>query len=226
MQDFFNTEAAKLRNMTFVQKVQYIFTYYTFHIVASIAATVTIIAIIYAFAFNTPRKEYLYIAWFGHGVSDEWLDELGQRLSVVKGDGESGPVPVTSYLPDPGDPATIRAFRYRFSIRAMGGLIDMGLASSSQVRRLASEDMLDPVHELLAEVHAQNPVLYSQLAGRLRTITFDVFGETRTDIMAISLAGSPLLTDMQIAAADLYLVVIINSPNSYRVANVLELLLR
>jgi len=219
MKNFTATESAKLRAMTFKEKLQYIWEYYKFHI----SIFVIVVAIILTFIFSSSRDTYLYSAWFGPHMSQERTYQLGQRLSVIIDTQEHAPIMVTSYLMT-GDIESDMALQQRFFAMIQAGMIDMIFATNEQLVDLASIGIFAPIQNLMEEV--QDPAFYQQLSDRLHTITFlDLDYVSQTETKGISLDGSPLLAELGIPSHDLYLAVFFNAEYLDRIISVLGVLL-
>lgn len=219
MKNFIATESAKLRTMTFKEKLQYIWEYYKLQITIFVL-TVTIILI---FIFSNNKDSYLYSAWFGSHVSHEQTYQLGQRLSVIIDEQNYAPIVVTSYLMT-GNMESDMAMHQRFFAMTQAGIIDLAFATHDQLVDLASIGVFAPIQNLIEEV--QDQALYQQLSDRLHTITFlDFDYVSHTEAIGISLADSPLLAELGIPSHDLYLAVFFNAENLYRIIAALEVLL-
>ena len=219
MKGFMATESAKLRAMTFKEKLQYIWEYYKLQIIIF----VIVVAIILTFIFSNNRDSYLYSAWFGSHVSREQTYQLGQSLSVIIDEQNYAPIVVTSYLMT-GNMESDMAMQQRFFAMIQSGIVDMAFATHDQLVELASVGLFIPIQNLIEEV--QDPAFYQQLSDRLHTITFlDFDYVSQTETIGISLEGSPLLAELGIPSHDLYLAVIFNAENLYRIIAALEVLL-
>jgi len=219
MKGFMATESAKLRAMTFKEKLQYIWEYYKLQIIIF----VIVVAIILTFIFSNNRDSYLYSAWFGSHVSREQTYQLGQSLSVIIDEQNYAPIVVTSYLMT-GNMESDMAMQQRFFAMIQSGIVDMAFATHDQLVELASIGLFIPIQNLIEEV--QDPAFYQQLSDRLHTITFlDFDYVSQTETIGISLEGSPLLAELGIPSHDLYLAVMFNAENLYRIIAALEVLL-
>ena len=223
LKSFLSTEGAKMRDMTFKQKAQYIWEYYKLHIIL----TLVIVVMVLSFALNRREDDFLYVAWFGPSAPQFQLSELGGMLSVITYEGE-GSIPVSSYRLT-GDPQTDMALQYRFFAMLQAGLIDVAIADSEELMRLASMGVVVPIQNIIDAAYDRGPVLQSKLSRRATSFTFPVSAEEdaeyHTEYVGISLAGSQVLADVGFNTDDLYFAIIFNARNLYRILSALEVLL-
>lgn len=220
IKNFLATEAAKLRGMTFKEKCQYIWEYYKIPIIITAVA----IAIILYSIFSNPEETYLYGAWFGHPAHSEQMNLLGDKLSVIVEE-ENQVVSITSYITT-GDFEFDMALTTRFFAMVQAGFISMMFATHEELMAFASQGALMPLEEFMAEAYYINPELHSRLTQRLEVITFqDWYDVYQTQAMGISLEGSPVMAEVGLSTRDLYLAVLVNASNLYRIIAALEVLL-
>ena len=219
---FFRTEGTKLKAMTFREKRQYIWEYYKIHIL-----TLIVVALIGAtWAWSSSPPEYLYVAWFTTGPYDEDIRHLSQALEVIVPEGSNQPVVVSNYA-HTGNPAFDNPRAQRFFAMTHGGMIDGLLAPQQGILELSMSQFARSIHPVMAYVADISPVLYSQVSANLLTITFstdqDRPEETEvTDVMGISLQGSPLLASLGIDDTDLYIALSSTGQRPERMARALE----
>jgi len=210
MKNFFDTEWAKLREMTFTQKRQYIWEYYKLQFFIFIFVVGLVIYALNVWVINPRKSEYLYIAWLGDVVWHSQLQELGEELSVIVGDPEREAVYLLSYAAT-GNVQMDRHTHARFMGNLQMGSIDIFLTSHQGIQELEYVGYL------------------RNLAGVLDYIIVAperfVFCEDG-EVIAVSLAGSLLIESVEIDASDLYLAMVITSQRHYEISKALEVLLR
>ena len=219
---FFATEGAKLKEMNFTDKRQYIWEYYKLHIFALGCLIVVTGSIVNNVFINPPMRDYLYIAWQAGMVPQEALQDMSERLSVIAEDQERYWVTVRSYELT-GDPQMDQAIITRFhAILTVGDLHAM-ITTGEWIEQNAVFGIIRPVDDLLAAVEELCPALYEKITDRISTITFTPRDEevAITDRMAISLLDAPLFTEAGFVTEDLYLCIIINSDRVYETAKAL-----
>ena len=148
---FFKEEAAKLREMNFTDKRQYIWEYYKIQIL--ILGLIAVIAgsLIHQ-RLNPPRGHYLYIAWFGPITLDNSLD-LTSGLDFIVDDIENYHVFISPYSM-PGNPQMQRSLIQRFNAMMTLGDIDIIIFNEVYRNSIGSFIVsLDPVIEYLLYLH-------------------------------------------------------------------------
>jgi len=224
---FFRQEGAKLKEMNFTEKRQYIWEYYKLHIIASLILLVFAGSIINNRFINPPMREYLYVVWQAYHVMPDRLDSLSENLSVIVEDPDRYAVFVHSYVLS-GEPQMDQALFTRFSGLLSLGQLHIIISSRDETEGNAMGRIIKPVHDFVAYFGEQNPELKEEIEGRVTIFTFtdtSVQGDTEvTDAMAISLAGAPLLEELGFFTEDLYLNVVINAYNYYEIAKALTVM--
>ena len=224
MKNFFSQEWAKLKEMNFTDKRQYIWEYYKLHILFTVLGLFIMGSLINIWFINPPKRDYLYIAWQAGHVSFESLDDLGERLSVIVSDSDRYRVTVSSYMM-PEDPQMIQAMATRFhALLTIGGLHLM-LATEQGIQEGADAGLIRPPTEVLEIVRELNPAMYDELTGRVLILTYTP-GEgedapTFTDEIAINIGGAPLLLDVGLTMDDLYLGIVSNIQHFDEIARAL-----
>ena len=226
IRNFITEETAKLREMNFTDKRQYIWEYYKLQIFGLAIILILLGSAIHT-RLNPPKGEYLYIAWMSHFVLDQSLEDLATSLNGIIDEEKHYEVHVRSYVLTE-DPMMDQAIFTRFfSLLSIGG-IDAVVQTKEEVIASASFGITEPVHEVVSVIAALDPELYSNLSDRLVTITFydiDNEGEVITDTMAISLQDAPLLTELGFLTDDVYISLTINSDRYYELAKAIILML-
>ena len=225
MRKFFKEEGAKLKEMNFTDKRQYIWEYYKLHIFVIGFAIIFIGGLINVWFINPPKRDYLYIAWQAWFVPPEQLEELSQRLNVIVENQERYQVSVRSYVLT-GEPQMDQAIVTRFHAMLSVGDVHAIVIESATITEYAEVGMIMPVHELVDAVRDLSPALYNDITNRIRPVTYTPRDEDTpvTDMMAISLYGAPLLTELEIISTDLYLGVLVNTNHFYELAKILQVL--
>jgi len=224
IKNFFRTEYAKLREMTFTEKRQYIWEYYKLHMFGFLIVAFLVGSLLNAWIFNPRPRDYLYIVWMGERVSVDQLSMLSEHLRVIVDEPERETVTVASYAIT-GDLQIDSALRTRFIALFQVGSLDVFLSTrDGLLEDILPDGFIQPVTEIMYVLSNINPTLYALLSERLLTVTFfeGIEGLEYEDFGAISMAGSPLLESAGIDTNDLYLSVVITSANHNRIARALE----
>ena len=223
LRNFFRTEGAKLREMSFTDKRQYIWEYYKIHIIAFVLVVFFVGSLVNTWFINPPARDYLYIAWVGLDVPSEMLNSIGDALVATVDNPDRQQVTVMSYALT-NNPSLDSAMQQRFAAMLQTGAIDLFMTPYEGITDLAESGFSRPVREVMGYVAAINPMLYRQVSQQLVTITFDLDGTVSTDVMGISLADTPLFDYLNINASNLYFAVVANTQNFDRIANALEVI--
>ena len=224
-------ELAKLKKMTFTEKRQHIWMYYKVPIISAPILLYMLWSLANVWFIDPAKDSYLYVAWLSAGVSDSTLAELGEQLSVIVADPGSQAVQVTHYG-DRGNRRENIDRRTRFNSFMYMGTLDLFVVPHTGIYDVAAEGFIRPIHGVMHELRRLNPGLYDKLQSRQVTITYtpptlrdDIHPPLPvTDVMAVSLAGSPLLEALGINTSDMYASVVFNSENFYAAAKALGVL--
>ena len=224
---FFRQESAKLKEMNFTEKRQYIWEYYKLHIIAAVIFLIFIGSVINNRIINPPMREYLYVAWQAHHVMPDQLAALSEDLSIIVENPDRYVVFVHSYVLT-GEPQMDQALFTRFSGLLSLGQLHIIISSRYETEGNAMGRIIKPVHDFVAYLGELNPELKEEIESRVVTFTFTVPGvheDTEvTDAMAISLAGAPLLEELGFITEDLYFNIVINADNYYEIAKALTVM--
>ncbi|MCL1786655.1 MAG: hypothetical protein FWG38_01605 [Defluviitaleaceae bacterium] len=222
VKNFFQSEWAKMRVMNFTEKRQYIWEYYKLHILGLAICIFAASSLINHFFINPPPRDYLYIAWVGEETYLGNLTRIGEALNTIVTDPDRERITVWSYA-FTGNPQMDSASQQRFAAMLHSGAIDLFLAPHVAVQELAEATFSRSMDEVLTYAAALNPILYQQMQSQLLTITYTrENGEALTEIMAVSLANTPLFNYLNIDASDIYLIPVITTQNFDRIARALE----
>lgn len=222
------SEIAKLRQMTFKEKRQYLWEYYRLQFFVTAMVLFVVGSLINIWFINPPKREYLHFAWLYPPVSVQRLGALEDSLSGIVYDPSREQIVVFSYVVTDNMEANMATQSRLFALIQVGD-IDAFFVFGSEIELLASEFLLQPVHEVVAYAAAMNPELYQALEDRLKTVTFtlETTNESTevTDVMAISVEGSPLMEYLGFDTTDLHIAMLSTASRPYRLAQALEVLL-
>jgi hypothetical protein len=210
MKKFFAGEIAKLREMNFTDKRQYIWEYYKLHIIGTAIAAILIGSIINALFINPPARTYLYIAWIEVPSNMERLfslaDALGEEIIGYEYS-DRYEIHIFNYTAT-GDFAHDTAIQTRFAVSIQIQDIDVVLTTAQGMYESSGEGFLRCVRQLLPAV--------PQAETRLRE-----FGE----VSVASLAGSPFMAEHGFTSDDMYFALFVNGRRHEAAAAALGVLL-
>jgi len=212
-------EIAKLREMTFKKKVEYIWEYYKLQILGLIFAALIASTYINTWFINPPLQDYLYVAWIGNDPPPGGLGRLGDRLSRIVINPERQQVSITSYS-NTGHTMANRNLSAQFSAKLQAGDIDFIITTREGMDELVNSGFIRPISAFLEDV----PELYNLVAPRLLTITYIIGEQEFTHPMAISLNFAPLFLELELGSDDLYLTIVYNTDNIYAMMKAIRVL--
>ena len=228
MKIFFKSEWAKLKEMNFTDKRQYIWEYYKLHLLFLAIALYVLYSLLDVWVFNPNREHYLYIAWLGQRVPAHHFELLSDSLEEIVYDPNRQVVMVSSYSPS-DHPEENMAIQVRFVAMMQLGDFDAFLLHEQGVREAASEGFIRPVNSFFSHLSRYAPPLYQELSGRLLYITYTTWEEESlpvTDAMAFSMANVPLLEYVGLNTSDLYLSIVLSTEKYYELTQALEVFFR
>jgi len=213
IKNFFRTEWAKLREMTFREKRQYIWEYYKLHMFGFAFVAFIVGSLLNVWVFNPPRQDFLYIAWIGELIPTDRLQNLSEALEIIVENPDRQTVTVFSYS-ETGNFQMDQGLRTRFSAFLHQGAIDVFMLPRHEVEGGIWQEYLQPFTSVMEELLLLNPSLYARL-----NLSLSCENE-----IALSLYGAPLLEYIGIDTSDLYLAMLINAHRFYEVARALEVM--
>jgi len=227
MKFFLKSEWAKLREMNFTDKRQYIWEYYKLHFLFAAIFIYILISLLNVWVFNPNKDYYLYIAWLGQRIPAVHLEQLSEILDEIVYDPNSQTVAVSSYAPS-DHPEEHMAIQVRFIAMMQLNEFDAFLMHGQGVADSASEGFIRPVYSFLNYLEASAPQLYHEMRERVLYVTYDPWDEspTATHAMAFSMAGVPLLEYVGIDTSDLYLSIVFSTERYYELTQALEVFFR
>jgi len=225
---FFSQEWAKLKEMNFTDKRQYIWEYYKIHIFVIGFSLFMIGSLINVWFINPPQRDYLYVAWQAGMVHTDPLDAMGERLGAIVPDQDRYQVTVRSYVRT-GEPQMDQALVTRLHALISVGELHATITTSQGIQEGADFGLFRSPSEVIAIIQESNPALYEILTERLLTVTYTLYFEEgatpNTGIMGINISGAPLLVDVGLGMVDnLYLAVISNSQQVEGIARALAVM--
>ena len=214
IKNFFSQEFAKLKEMNFTDKRQYIWEYYKLHIFFIALMIFIMGSLINTWFINPPKRDYLYISWQAGVIHREPIEGLAGRLSVIVSDPGRYTVTVTDYTLT-GEPQMDQAMITRFHALLSVGGVHALIATQHGIYEAAMFGILRPVQEVLDIVGEHDRDIYAKLMLRLLYISFHPEGDEELPVvsgdMAICIAGMPMVEELGIRMDDLYIGLIINS---------------
>jgi len=209
IRNFISTEFAKLRQMSFAEKRQYLWEYYRLHLLFTAVVVFMVGSLINVWLINPPKRDYLYIAWQANPVHIETLNEMAEKLNVIVYNPNRYHVSVRSYVLG-HDPQVNQAIITRFHALLTVGDIHAMLTTYQGVQEAAGIQMIRSTEGVLDILRESNPPLYEIISERLLTVTYITLDDEIeiTDTMAICMSGAPMLESLGIDTSDLFMGVV------------------
>ena len=216
-------EIKKLREMSFKEKLEYIWEYYKFHIIGIAVALLIIGGLMNTWFFNPKPEAALFISWNSGFTTDEQRDELQEFLQELLIEGNENKEVIISYvLMNENDPTLAMVNVQRIVAMVAGGTIDIFILDAERLEENTKNGFLQPIEGILAEVQKKNAAVYEIIkentAIELYELEEDVFSER---IMGINVKSSPLLSELEFIGQELYLSVSITSEKTENIIKTL-----
>jgi len=217
VKNFFRTEWAKFREMTFAEKRWYIWEYYKLHIFAFCLVVFLVGSFIHARL--TRMDDYFYIAWIGVPATHVQLSGMAEYLSVIVDDPQRQRVTITDYS-ESEDVQFNVAIQTRFLGLLHVGTFDAFIICGTGLDEILFEQWVQPADAVLEVMHERHS--FPLFRGRL-VIRELLDGSQR--YAAISLAGAPFIEQFGIDSSNMYLAVVANTERFEAIAKALEVIL-
>lgn len=220
------TEWAKLSQMDFTEKRQYIWEYYKLHIFAFLVVAIMVGSFVNTLVLNPPRREYLYFVWVGPPVTSFELNDFAEELNIIVENTDRYVVRASCYSLVGLDPKMIMGLQTRFVAQLQQRSLDLFMVTKDELYSFSSSGFVLPIRGFMDVLEEINPAVYNVLAERLVEITFyaEEYGHMVTDYMGASMQGIPFFDKFDISTDDLYLAVVINSERFERATRALEVI--
>ena len=204
-------ERAKMKDMDFTQKRQYIWEYYKIQII--IALAVLALGIMFVRDMRNSTTEFLYIAWLQQYTTSDTLREISQALEVIVDYPGREVVPVMSYATT-GNPQMDMGLQQRFTAMLHLGGIDLFVVPYRGLAELVEVNFATTPYQVISLV--DSPGIQAEINQRLTPAEGINIG--------IALADSALFNYLEIDATGLYLSVVNNTTNFEAIARALTVI--
>jgi len=217
-------EMAKLREMKFRHKVEYIWDYYKLHIVITVVILLIIGGLI-STRFQSPApRTALLISWNMGAVLDEHLEGLTNVLNErILGETSDERIEIVSLLFIENDPTISMASTGRLVAMLTTGVIDVFILDSRQLLEYSINDFIQPMENILAEVKAKSPEAYGRIEENIVFAPFESGENNMTErIMGINISGSSLLSELWFVEQEIFFS---TSATSENIENIVQALI-
>ena len=191
-------EIAKLRQMGFKAKLEYIWEYYKLLLAGIVVFFFIVGSILNAWVFNPNPQTALFIQWSSDFMPHEELDFFADLLTEhLVEDGVNETVIATMFFDNPDDPQMMMAMVTQRMAMLAAGELDIFVQNAEQLATTAEQGMIMPIDDLLVEIRENHPMILSSVEERVIYSLYDPSddgGEIRA--MGIDISDSPLLENM------------------------------
>ncbi len=209
IRNFFKGEGAKLKEMNFTEKRQYIWEYYKLHFGLTLLVLFVAYGLLDAWVLNPAKDELLNVAWLADYEAEEKFTAVQDALiPAIVADPETQTCNVYNFSTT-GDAEFDMARGQQFQAMLGAGQLDLFIVSNwATVADLASMEYLIPVTDAMNELKALNPALYEKIQPTLSVETFTTEAGTEyTGEYGIPLKDAAFLNGLEFYSQELYLCV-------------------
>jgi len=217
-------EFAKLREMTFKNKLDYIWEYYKFHIVCITIVLFIIFSMLNLWIFNPRPDTVLFISWNGGFATEDQLkslkDSLEERLIP---EGENEEVVIAQFFLSSDDPAMNMAELQRTAAMLAAGTIDFFIVNSELLEQYSRFGYFMPLENVLTIIQSKNPEAYRRIEENVVTADFEIEEGVRENLSAgIKIGNSPLFLKHGLYRQDIYISI---AATTNQLDNIIEALI-
>jgi len=222
--DRMRSEREKLREMSFGEKVAYIWEYYKYYIIGGIAAIIAIIGISYSCA--TRETTGLFVAWsaiyLDHEEVDALKDKLDERISW-KTSNETAEVSL--FFTNDDDPAFAINYYNRLVAMLTARSIDVFILDVETLESYSSTEFIWPLDVVFDEIKSLNPAMFDIINNETVSTVFGLEVDNQSnEITGVRITDSPLLKRLGISTdTEIYFAMAITTQHIDRVAEALIL---
>jgi len=153
----------------------------------------------------------LFIAWSAGYATEEQIDDLKAVLNgQIVEEGENKEVFISMFFDSEFGPANIQ----RLMAMLAAGEIDLFIVDPPLLEEYATQEFIQPLDRVLAEIKMKNPTVYSLIEENIvLTLYKTEDGSTSEQKMGINIGNSPLLTELEFFEQELILCISITYRN-------------
>ena len=221
----FQLEVKKLREMSFKNKLEYIWEYYKIHIVALLIVLFIIGSLINAWFINPTPETALFISWNAGFTTDEQLTELAEviQLQIIH-EGAKEVVAIDRIFMNDEDPQMSMTSITQLVAMISAGVIDIFILDSVLLENYSLSTFIQPMDDILAEVKLANPTVYERIMGEAKYAEYSLEEDNvAVRLMGIGIGNTPLLMDLGFHEQELYFAASITAGNADNIARALIL---
>jgi len=218
------SETEKLRELSFREKIEYIWSYYNYYIIGGIIAVIVIVSVTYSCA--TRKDVVLSVAWSVGFLEQEEIDYLRDMLNERIVDNPSKETSeVSLFLSSGNDPTAEMAYINKLVAMLAAGAIDIFIVDMDTLISHSVSEFIKPMDIIIDIIRASDPDLYEIISNE--TI-ITVFGHEedyqRPELTGIRLTDTPLMKELGYdIVVDTFFCMAISTQNYEKIAETLKL---
>ena len=227
LKERWDTEVARLREMTFKEKLQHIWEYYKLHIMAIAVILIIIGSLINVWLINPRQKTVLFVAWNAGFAMHEQLSVVADALAEGLVENEKREtVEISLFFSPEGDPQSEMANTMRLTAMVAAGAIDVFILDNDAIAEYTESGLIQPLEEMVAGLRTADPVLYAEVDERLAYV-LSTSEEKNPEgrLMGVGISNSPLLSELGLIQEQLWFCVSASSDNLDNIVPALAILL-
>ena len=222
-----NTEIARLREMTFKEKLQHIWEYYRLHLMVLVVILIIAGSLINIWLINPRQKTVLFVAWNAGFAIQEQLTAVADVLAEgIVENTKKETVEVSLFFAPEGDPQSEMANTMRLTAMVAAGAIDVFILDNELLIEYTERGLIQPVEEMLGGLRTADPVVYAEVDERLAYVLHTSEEKNPEGrLMGVRISNSPLLSELGINQEELWFCVSASSDNLDNIVPALAILL-
>ena len=205
-------ELANLREMTFKSKLEHIWEYYKFYIIAFVVIIFVLVSLLNIWVFNPNPEQVLFISWNAGFATDEQEDRMREFLEErLIDEGANEEVIISQFFFSSGDPSVDMAGFQRTVAMISAGMIDLFILNEELLNTYTEAEFLQPLDSFLDKIMSINPDAYNRITENVISVLYENDGISEERQMGIKIGSSPLFIRLGMYEQELYVGISITS---------------
>jgi len=221
----YRMEMAKIREMPFKKKAEYIWEYYKIPILVFAGILFILGSLINIWFINPPPTTVLLVSWNATFAPDVLLTDLAEVLDErIVDEKKNERVEVISIWisEEAGDPMMNMGNMQRLVAMVAAGTIDVFILNEELLEDYNGNGMIQPLEQILAEVRMKNSVVYNRIQEHIVILPRESEdGRMSEHIIGINIDDRPLLSEFPRFEQEFFFTVSTTSGNLDSVAEAL-----
>ena len=225
LKEKFRLEIAKLREMTFKDKLDHIWEYYKYHIIIILVFVFIIISLLNLWVFNPRPDTALFISWNAGFATDEQIDRLTYILEEhLIDEGKHEEVVISHFVVTGNDPSVSMANAQRTAAMIAVGEIDLFILDSDMLKEYAEIGFLLPLENTLEVIKSRNTEAYDRIVANLVNELLETAdGSNESRPAGINVGRCPLFVDIGMFQQEIFVSVSVTAGRTESIVEALIL---